>query len=158
MNLSFHLSLFLPLAWMQHSQLVVFSTTFQSDTCKTVRDKFGILDSQFSLMNPGIDCFTFLPSVTKICLEQGTQISYDCAWHQVQPNETCASLLSLGVTVDKDGKPIPLTLLDLYRYNPGLRCDSLPISTFQAVPLQVSTLFLQMQNSFSIPLLSSVNI
>ena len=128
--------------WMQPSQPHVLSTTFQSDTCKTVRDKFGILDSQFSLMNPGIDCFSVLPSVTKICLELGTEITYDCAWHQVQPNETCASLLNLGVTMDKNGKPLPLALLDLHRYNPGLRCDSLPISTFQSVPLQVGNYFL----------------
>ena len=73
-----------------------------------------------------------------------TPISYECEWHQVQPNETCASLLNLGVIVDKDGKPLPLTLLDLYRYNPGLRCDALPRPTVQAVPLQVSVLFLQM--------------
>ena len=122
-----------------------FSMPLQSDTCKTVRDKFGIPDSQFILMNPGIDCSTVIPSVTKICLELGTMISYDCALHQVQPNETCTSLLNLGVTVDKNGNPQPLALLDLYRYNPGLRCDTLPISTFQAVPLQVSAYFFCIQ-------------
>ena len=113
----------------------------QSDTCHTIQENFGILDSQFSFMNPGIDCSTTLPTATKICLKQGTLITYDCAWHQVQPNETCASLLNLGVTVEKNGKPQPLALLDLYRYNPGLCCDSPTISTFQAVPLPVSICF-----------------
>ena len=85
--------------------------------CKIIQGKLGIPDSQFSLMNPGIDCSTTPPSVTKICLELGTQISYDCAWHQVQPNETCTCMLNLGVTVDTDGKVVLLALLDLYRYN-----------------------------------------
>ena len=96
----------------------------QRDTCQSIQDKFGIFSNQFSLMNPGIDCSTALPSVTKICLELGTVISYDCALHQVQPNETCTSLLNLGVTVDASGSPQPLALLDLYRYNPGLRGDT----------------------------------
>ena len=100
--------------------------------------KFGITDEQFSILNPGTDCSVVIPTATMLCLEHGTEKPYDCQLlHQVQANETCDDLLALAVTVDKNGVSRPLSLLDLYRYNPGLRCDTLMSSTLAAAPIQV---------------------
>ena len=65
------------------------------------------------------------------------ETSFDCVPYQVQANETCDDLRKLGVTVDNNGVAQPLTLLDLYRYNPSLRCDLLPMSSIDAASLQV---------------------
>ena len=113
----------------------------QNDRCRSIWLKFSIPEDQFKLANPGIDCTSVILTATMVCLELGAEASYVCDPQQVQANETCDDLLKLGVTVDRSGAVQPLTLLDVYRFNPGIRCDALPISGLSA-PLRVSNPYL----------------
>ena len=126
----------------KENQVLCLDCPLQNEQCRTIQLTFGISDSEFNLMNPGIDCTAVIPTATMICLEQGSETSFNCVPHVVQATEPCDDLRNLGVTVGNDGVAQPLSLLDLYRYNPGLRCDILPLSTLSAASLQVCAFIL----------------
>ncbi|CAI5498243.1 unnamed protein product [Closterium sp. Naga37s-1] len=110
----------------------VYYTTEQGDTCETLATYFSLASTcpspectaAFQVLNPGVDCGTTsseLPPNQAVCVERRAEMAGLVAlcsqYYFVESAETCESIRNVPDP--------PLSRVDFYRLNPGIKCSRL---------------------------------
>ena len=117
------------LYWLYINEIPL--TPLQGDTCSSVRSRFDLSATQFSSLNPGLDCNNnpTLPVSQIVCVERDSARvgnNPPCTRsHRVEKQETCDYLRMLGLETSPQGFVTALSWLEFYRINPGIMCNSL---------------------------------
>eukprot|EP00475_Leptophrys_vorax_P002253 TRINITY_DN11274_c0_g1_i8.p1 TRINITY_DN11274_c0_g1~~TRINITY_DN11274_c0_g1_i8.p1 ORF type:complete len:332 (+),score=6.12 TRINITY_DN11274_c0_g1_i8:97-996(+) len=109
----------------------VYFTVVEAETCSSLATYFVLTDGcptagqpcsqAFQALNPGIDCSASLPLNQAVCVERSKDkaklIPVCSQYYLVQSGETCESMRNVP-------NP-PLSAVDFFRLNPGIKCNRL---------------------------------